>query len=48
MFVLQVLNDANEWELIALLFKNERAAVAYYMAHLSMFAGFEVTAMAKA
>jgi hypothetical protein len=42
-FVLQVLNDANEWELIAKKFSTQKQAEAFYNAELSMFADCEIT-----
>jgi hypothetical protein len=47
MYTLQVLNDANEWELINILFKTEAKAIAYFNAELSMFNDYEVTQMHK-
>jgi hypothetical protein len=35
MFVLQVLNDANEWETIVQAFKSEAEADAFYKAELA-------------
>lgn len=43
MFVMQVLNDAGEWELIAHTFKTAAAAEAFFDAELSCFADFEIT-----
>jgi hypothetical protein len=42
MYVLQVLNSANEWELITRLFATEAQAVAYYNTNLKMFDDYEV------
>ena len=47
MYTLQVLNDANEWELINILFKTQVKAVAYYEAELNMFNDYIVTLMHK-
>ena len=46
MFTLQVLNSANEWELIAKLFNSEAEAIAFYNSELYMFEGYDVVAMA--
>jgi hypothetical protein len=47
MYALQVLNDANEWELINTLFKSEAKAIAFFNAELSMFNDYIVTHMQK-
>lgn len=48
MFTLQVLNDSNEWELIAYTFKTEEEAVAFFNAELDCFADYIVTEMQTA
>jgi hypothetical protein len=45
MFVMQVLNDANEWELIAKTFKTEDEAIAYFYAELDCFNDYDITEM---
>lgn len=45
MFALQVLNSANEWELIITLFASEADAIAFFNAELDMFEGYIVTKM---
>ena len=47
MYALQVLNDANEWELINTLFKSEAKAIAFFNAELNMFNDYIVTHMQK-
>ena len=42
MFVLNVLNDANEWETVVQQFDSVEAAVAFFNAELSCFADYEV------
>ena len=49
MFVLQVLNDANEWELIATAFKSEAEADAFYKAELAdIFDDYDITELQTA
>jgi hypothetical protein len=48
MYALHVLNDANEWELIDMLFASEAAALAFYAAELDMFWDCKVTKMKQA
>ena len=48
MYVMQVLNDANEWELVIQLFKSEAAAIAFFEAAFSMFADYNITKMLAA
>jgi len=48
MYVMQVLNDANEWELVIQLFKTEAAAIAFFEAVFSMFADYNITKMLAA
>ena len=45
MYTLQVLNDANEWELIDRLFNTERDAIAFFDSELYMYADFDITKM---
>ena len=42
MYTLQVLNDANEWELIVQLFKTQRDAIDFFCNELHMFADFDI------
>ena len=45
MFTLQVLNSANEWELITKLFNSEAEAIAFYNSELYMFEDYCVEEM---
>ena len=45
MFVLQVLNSNDEWELCRFVFKSEAAAVDFYNENLSDFDDYEITEM---
>lgn len=48
MFTLQVLNSANEWELIVKLFKTAEDAEAFFYAELDMFEDFCIEQMEAA
>ena len=48
MFVLQVLNSNNEWELCRFVFNNELAAVDFYNENLAVFDDYLVTEMEAA
>jgi hypothetical protein len=45
MYTMQVLNDANEWELVAQLFASEAEAEAFFYAELDCFADFVIVKM---
>ena len=47
MYVLQVLNSNDEWELIVYVFESEAAAVDFYNENLDMFDDYTVTEMKK-
>jgi hypothetical protein len=45
MYTMQVLNDANEWELVAQLFASQAEAEAFFYAELDCFADFVIAKM---
>jgi len=47
MYVLQVLNSNDEWELIVYVFESAAAAEQYYRENLDVFDGYEITEMKK-
>jgi len=47
MFVIQMLNSNNEWELCHFVFDSRAAAEQFYRENLSMFDDYEITEMKK-
>ena len=47
MYILQVLNSADEWELITSSFASEEAAVEFYNTELGMFEDYKVVKVAE-